>query len=73
MRLAWEPKVSLGNVLTIIGMLAGAVALLGKMETRAATLEVRQEVLDKRSDRFEDEIIKRLDRIENRLEARRDR
>ena len=69
-RPSWEPKVSLGNLLTILGMLAGAAALWGKMEGRAVTLEVRQNQTEKRADRFEDEIVRRLERIENKLDRR---
>ena len=69
-RPSWEPKINLGNLLTILGMLAGAVALWGKMESRAVTLEVRQNQTEKRADRFEDEIVRRLERIENKLDRR---
>lgn len=69
-RPSWEPKISLGNLLTILGMLAGAAALWGKMESRAVTLEVRQNQTEKRADRFEDEIVRRLERIENKLDRR---
>jgi hypothetical protein len=69
-RPTWDPKINLGNLLTILAMLGGAVALWGKMESRAATLEVRQNQIEKREDRFEDDIVRRLERIENKLDRR---
>lgn len=69
-RPSWEPKISLGNLLTIIGMLVAATIAWGAVTERVGKVEVKQVEEEKRMDRFEGEVVDRLKRIENKLDRR---
>ena len=69
-RPSWEPKISLGNLLTILGMLGAVAVAWGAVNDRTGKIEVKQVEQEKRADRFEDEIVRRLERIENKLDRR---
>jgi hypothetical protein len=69
-RPSWEPKVTFGNLLTVVTMLGALAAVWMKAESRTVALEVRQSAADKRVDRFEEDIVKRLERIENKIDRR---
>jgi len=67
-RPTWEPKINLGNLLTILGLLGGLGLFWLDAGTKTAKLEVKQDAQEARVDRFEREIINRLDRIERKLD-----
>jgi hypothetical protein len=67
-RPTWDGKITLGSVLTVIGMVGGLIVFWATFTSRMTASEVKIKQLEETSGRAEERIEKRLERIEDKID-----